>query len=179
MSRVLTLSVTALLMCLACHGQAEIQVREQTCADRHCRLAYDTTICEVTEEPVETHLPGNPLCQWDGHRCSAMACGTGGEQPHPEQCPEGSECRIVEFDMWDLMLCVRSETAVADRTSCRQDSDCVPEHCCRPTMCVSRADEVCRSIAGCCACMDCRPCISACRCVNGCCVTSWDEDGCC
>jgi hypothetical protein len=160
----------------ACGGGAALPVQAPTCGDRAC-IAHGyggQAICDVADMGGMP-APEPALCQWDGARCSGIACTAS------RDCGAGNSCFVPSVPTGSSGFCVRGAGAVADRTACTRDEDCMPEPCCRPTMCVNRADAVCRSSA-CCACQDCERCISGCRCVNGCCVTdraALDPGHCC
>ncbi len=159
------LVILAATCALSCAEGPSLQMREETCGDRFCA---DGCVPEVD----------NALCSWSGEVCIPVVCGNTSSDGHAlPECLPGSICSSTEY--LGSRFCERTETKVADRTACEQDSDCAPEPCCRPTMCVSRADEVCRDVESCCHCRMCMRCISACRCVDGCCVTEYDSDGCC
>ena len=178
-SSLIILSILAVLCLSACSDEVSMQMRERTCGDLFCQHLDSIPFCQVTEDPPDGVPPeGTSLCQWDGTKCGPMSCGLNPDWDgyNFPACMEGSTCESQ--DGWSD-ICIRSASQVADRMSCREDSDCAPETCCRTTMCVNRSDAVCRSVIGCCFCEMCMPCISACRCVDGCCVTEYDEDGCC
>ena len=63
------LAAILLLHITACHrsfSRHEEPVREQACADHHCRGDDSYSRCQVTEEPLSSPPPGSPLCQWNG-----------------------------------------------------------------------------------------------------------------